>query len=121
MVTGGEGRKQQIVFRYRSLDPDAADDSDRQAAAARRQRRRTEASGFYRVPFSGTAAPEKIVMMDKAIGALTKAKNADVVVFTLSRFDEFPDLWVSDTIFRDCRRCRTPTRSRRSSSGARPR
>ena len=39
MVTGGEGRKQQIVFRYRSLDPEQKADPDRQAAAARRQRR----------------------------------------------------------------------------------
>ena len=38
-------------------------------------------------------------MLDKAFGAPTKAKNADIVVFTQSRFDEFPDLWVSDTHF----------------------
>ena len=52
----------------------------------------TKATGYYRVPFSG-GAPEKIVMMDKAIGALTKAKNADVVVFTATQFDEFADYW----------------------------
>ena len=46
---------------------------------------------------TATAAPEKVVMLDKAFGAVTKAKNADTVVFTLSRFEEFPDLWVSDT------------------------
>ena len=38
-------------------------------------------------------------MIDKQIGAPTKAKNADMVVFTQSRFDEFPDLWVSDANF----------------------
>ena len=36
-------------------------------------------------------------MLDKAFGAVNKAKNADTVVFTLSRFEEFPDLWISDT------------------------
>ncbi len=38
-------------------------------------------------------------MLDKAFGPVTKAKNADTVVFTLSRFEEFPNLWVSDTSF----------------------
>ena len=100
MVTNGEGRKQQLVFRYRSLDPERAHDSDRQAACCSRPTNdETKATGYYRVACTGTAAPEKIVMLDKALGALTKAKNADVVVFTQSRFDEFPDLWVSDTNF----------------------
>ena len=39
------------------------------------------------------------MMVDKQVGAPTKAKNADVVVFTEQTFDEFPDLWVSDTNF----------------------
>ena len=43
-------------------------------------------------------------MLDKAFGALTKAKNADIVVFTLSRFEEFPDLWVSDSTFKDMKK-----------------
>jgi hypothetical protein len=56
--------------------------------------------------------PEKVVMLDKAFGAVTKAKNADTVVFTLSRFEEFPDLWVSDLTFKDMKKVSTPTRSR---------
>ena len=38
-------------------------------------------------------------MLDKQLGAPTKAKRAETVVFTQSRFDEFPDLWISDTNF----------------------
>jgi dipeptidyl aminopeptidase/acylaminoacyl peptidase len=38
-------------------------------------------------------------MFDKAVGNPAKARNADRVVFTMSRFGEFPDLWVSDTNF----------------------
>ena len=43
-------------------------------------------------------------MLDKAFGPVTKAKNADTVVFTLSRTEEFPDLWVSDTTFKDMKK-----------------
>jgi hypothetical protein len=58
----------------------------------------SKASGLYRVPFTA-GAPEKIVMMDKALGAISKAKNADVVAFTASKFDEFPDYWLTDMAF----------------------
>ena len=43
-------------------------------------------------------------MMDKSFGPAIKARNADRVVFTLSRFEEFPDLWVSDASFRDMKK-----------------
>ena len=60
-------------------------------------------------------------MVDKSFGPVIKARNADRVVFTLARFDEFPDLWVSDTTLpRHEEGHRTPTRSRASTSGARP-
>ena len=39
-------------------------------------------------------------MLDKAFGPVTKAKHGETVVFTLSRTEEFPDLWVSDTSFK---------------------
>jgi dienelactone hydrolase len=101
MVTGGHGRKQQIVFRYRSLDPDQRTIPIDKPLLLAANEDRTESSGFYRVPLSGTSAPEKIVMLDKAFGQITKAKNADRLAVTLARFDEFPDLWITDTSFRD--------------------
>jgi dipeptidyl aminopeptidase/acylaminoacyl peptidase len=43
-------------------------------------------------------------MLDKAFGAVNKARKADTVVFSLTRFDEYPDLWVSDTTFKDMKK-----------------
>jgi dipeptidyl aminopeptidase/acylaminoacyl peptidase len=104
MVTQGEGRKQQIVFRYRSLDQDQrAIPADKPLLLSANEDR-TEDSGFYRVALNGTAAPEKIIMLPKAFGAIVKAKNADRLVITVSRFDEFPDLWVTGTSFRDLKK-----------------
>jgi dipeptidyl aminopeptidase/acylaminoacyl peptidase len=99
MVTGGEGRKQQLVFRYRSLDPDLRTVPTNAPLLLSTINDATKASGYYRVALSGTTAPEKIVMLDKAFGAVTKAKRGDRLVFTLSRFEEFPNLWVSDGNF----------------------
>ena len=104
MITGGAGRKDQIVFRYRSLDPEERVIPTDKPLLLSANDDKTESSGFYRVAYSGSAAPEKIVMADKSFGAVVKAKNADRVVFTQARFDEFPDLWTSDTSFRDMKK-----------------
>ena len=99
MVTNGEGRKQHLVFRYRSLDPDATTISGAKPLLLSTVNDDTKASGYYRTMLTGTAAPEKLIMLDKSVGPPTKAKNADVVFFTEQRFEEFPNLWVSDTNF----------------------
>ena len=104
MATAGEGRKRQIVFRYRPLDPDQrAIPADKPLLLSANEDR-TEDSGFYRVSLTGSAVPEKLVMVPKAVGQIVKAKNADRIAVTFSRFDEFPDLWVTDTSFHDMKK-----------------
>jgi len=100
MVTNGDGRSNQVVFRYRSLDPEERAIPTDKPLLLSANDDKTESSGFYRVAYGGAAAPEKIVMVEKSFGPIIKARNADRVVFTQARFDEFPDLWVSDTSFR---------------------
>jgi dipeptidyl aminopeptidase/acylaminoacyl peptidase len=99
MVTQGFGRQHQLVFRYQRLDPDQRTIPANQPLLLQTTDDRTKASGFYRVGLAGSSAPEKVVMLDKEFGRPIKAKNADVLVYSLSRFEEFPDLWVSDPTF----------------------
>jgi dipeptidyl aminopeptidase/acylaminoacyl peptidase len=113
MITNGEGRKQHLVFRYRALDTETVGGRGGGGGGVAAPKpipttkpillsttnEDTRSSGFYRTSLSGTAAPEKLMIIDKGVGAPIKAKNADVVVFTEARFDEFPNLWVSDTNF----------------------
>lgn len=101
-VTGGAGRAANLIFRYRSMDPEERVVPAGKPLLLSATDERTRASGYYRLASLTTkAAPEKVVMLDKAFGAVNKAKNTDTVVFTLSRFDEFPDLWTSDLTFKD--------------------
>ena len=107
-ITAGEGRKARIAFRYRSLDPEERTVPANKPLLLSATDDRTRATGFYRLPaIAATTAPQKVVMLDKAFGAVNKAKNADTIVFTLSRFEEFPDLWVSDTNFKDMKKVST--------------
>ena len=101
-VTGGVGRTSNTAFRYRSMDPEQRTVPTNKPLLLSATDDRTRATGYYRLASLTTQTPpEKVVMLDKAFGAVNKAKNADTVVFTLSRFDEFPDLWTSDLTFKD--------------------
>ncbi|HWK08829.1 MAG TPA: hypothetical protein VNR64_02175, partial [Vicinamibacterales bacterium] len=99
MITQGVGRQQRLVFRYQRLDPEERTVSANRPLLLATTNDRTKATGFYRVALTGTAAPSKVVMLDKQFGRPIKAKNADVLVYSLSRFEEFPDLWMSDGTF----------------------
>lgn len=105
MITAGAGRKARVTFRYRSLEPDERTIPANTPLFLLATDERTRATGYYRLPsLTAKIPPEKLVMLDKGFGALTKARRADTVAFTLSRFDEFPDLWLSDTTFKEMKK-----------------
>ncbi len=122
--TGGrkvtDGRREQIIFRYPRTEQ-TAPTSEEESGQGRRDaddasispfkplilsavNENTRASGLYQVTLNTTAAPTRLVMLDKSFGVPIKARDADVFVFTLSRFDEFPNLWVSSGSFSDMKK-----------------
>ena len=121
MLTNGIGRAQQIVFRYSRSEQPAQSNEPEEGGLRQRQTddpavptsrpillsavdERTKASGIYRVTAGSTAEPVKLVMMDKSFGVPIKARDADVYVFTMSRFEEFPNLWASSGAFTDMKK-----------------
>jgi dienelactone hydrolase len=96
MVTSGFGRRNKIVFRYEKLDPDEKSIPYSKPLLLQAIDEGTKASGYFKTTLPGAGDPTKLVMLDKAFRGMIKAKNSDTVVFQLSRFEEFPDLWVSD-------------------------
>ncbi len=112
MITAGEGRKNRLVFRYDKLDPEEKTVPLGRPLFLKATDDVSKASGIYRVVLAADAkpgapappAPEKVFMMDKQVGDLLKAKSADTFVFTLQRFDEFPDLWASGPGLTDMKR-----------------
>ena len=98
-VTNGLGRKEKLVFRYRTFETQQRAIPTDKPLLLTTTNDETKATGYYRVNYASGSTPSKVIMMDKAMGAPTKARNADTIVFTESRFNEFPDLWVSDINF----------------------
>jgi dipeptidyl aminopeptidase/acylaminoacyl peptidase len=105
MVTNGMGRRDKLVFRYIRLDPDKTAIPASGPLVLQAANDKTRATGAYRVDLSApTADPDKVVMLDKHLGGVQKAKSAEVYVHTRQRFDEFPDLWVSGPDFAAARK-----------------
>lgn len=96
MITKGIGRRERLIFRYHRLDPEKRTIPATEPILLSAADEKTKNTGVYRVTLAGDSEPAKVVMLDKLIGGLQKAKNAEVYAFTMQRFEEFPDLWVSD-------------------------
>ena len=96
-ITGGVGDKEQIRFRYFSMDSeeDFIDTSKPLLLSAYGQW--TKKTGYYTVSIGDM--PQEIIFEDKRIGRPVKAENADKIIFTMQTFVDFPDYYVSDTGF----------------------
>lgn len=108
-VTAGDGRKTKNAFRYQRVEVEEEGEEERgidptKPLFLRGESEETHATGFYRASLSAAAPPQKLLFGDKNFRFVTKAKDADVVVISAQRFDEYPDLHVTDTTFK------TPTK-----------
>jgi dipeptidyl aminopeptidase/acylaminoacyl peptidase len=107
-ITNGAGRKNHLIFRYpmpggRFAALAGGDEDDRYISTKKplwllTQNEDTKQWGYYKQSFGSAKAPEKIVSGPYSISPLTKAKNADVYVYTKQSFDKSPDLYVSSDL-----------------------
>ena len=102
-LTDGVGRKEKIQFRYVRLDPQEKGIDSTKPLLLRAENEWTRDSGFYRDKIDG-GAPEKLMMAAKNFYPPTKAKDADVYLLTASTFNEFPDLLVTSSGFKDLKK-----------------
>ncbi|MDE2427076.1 MAG: S9 family peptidase, partial [Burkholderiales bacterium] len=101
----GYGRKNMLELRYANLDSDKKINKEDDPApfaetkalpsgswlltATHSENRST---GIFRQSANG-GDPEQLLLADKLIGGLIKAKKADTLLYTQQSFVEFPDLW----------------------------
>ena len=99
-LTDGVGRRDHVELRYVRLDPKERSIDTAKTLLLRAQNQDTYDEGFYRDRIGG-GLPEKLIMDHKAFNNPTKAKDADVLIFTAMRFDQFPDVWISGVDFKN--------------------
>lgn len=98
-ITEGQGRRENLRFRYVRLDPEerAIDPSKDITLSAFHLWNKQD--GFYRDRVSGEALPAKLVMAPKSFGQPRKAERTGTLLVTRADFTEFPDLYVTDASF----------------------
>lgn len=100
--TAGAGRRDKIEYRITRIDP-VDEDDDRgidstQPITLRGESEVTRESGFFRT--TPTSAPQRLLWGPRNYRFVTRAHDADVLIVSAQRFDEYPDLHITDAQFR---------------------
>ena len=103
-LTDGVGRKEKTTLRYVRLDPRERWIDPDKSMLLQAENEETHDSGFYRDKVNSDAAPQKLLMASKDFNNPIKAKDADVLIVGAARFDQFPDIWVTNSSFRELKR-----------------
>lgn len=108
-LTQGVGRKTHTEFRYVRLNTDAKDPDSRWIDPAsplllRAENEDTRDTGFYQIANIAGGEPRKLIFEARAFANPIKAKDADTYLVWASRFDEFPDLQVTDASFQSLKK-----------------
>jgi dipeptidyl aminopeptidase/acylaminoacyl peptidase len=98
-ITEGSGRDRNMRFRYAQLDPEERQIDPGARIVLSAFDMTSRASGFYRDRVRGSGLPQQLLMTDYRFSDPTRAADADRLLFTRESFQEFPDLWVSDSRF----------------------
>ena len=102
-LTDGVGRKEKTELRYVRLDPKERSIDPTKPLLLRAENEGTLESGFSRDKVDG-GLPEKLLIAAKNFNNPVKARDADVLMLTGSRFDQFPDVWITNSSFKELKR-----------------
>ena len=106
-MTDGLGRAEGIQFRVVRLtaeDPQDRGIDSTKPLLLRAEKLDTRESGFYRDRIDSPQRPEKLLFEAKSFSSPIKARSSEVLLFTASRFDQFPDLLIADPSFRSIKK-----------------
>lgn len=103
-LTEGVGRATDTRFRYLDMDRDDPTVPTGEDVYLTSFHLYTKASGIYRDRFDRASEPEELISGDARYAGLRKADDVDVFTFTRSTFQEFPDIWVTDSDLADARK-----------------
>lgn len=103
-LTDGVGRKEKTTLRYVRLDPRERWIDPDKPMLLQAENQETRDSGFYRDKVNSELAPQKLLMAAKDFNNPVKAKDSDALILTASRFDQFPDIWITNSSFRELKR-----------------
>ena len=104
-LTESVGRKQKTQFRVARIEAQDEDDDSRYIDPSkplylRAENHETYETGFYSDSLTGSAEPKRLLWGARAYRFATRAREADVLIVTAEKYDEFPDLHATDSSFK---------------------
>lgn len=102
-LTKGEGRASKRIFRIIKTDDDQQFFAENERLLLSAYHDLKKNYGFYELPM-GKSGPRALLEEKKRFRFITKAKDADLLLYTREDYNEFPDLWVSDPAFKTPRK-----------------
>jgi dipeptidyl aminopeptidase/acylaminoacyl peptidase len=100
-LTAGEGRKQDTVFRVIDLDPEEEVIAPDARLLLEAYHDLEKHDALYSIPPAGGELNRLYGTGKHSLGVIAKAEKTDRILFTRERYDEFPDLWTSNTGLED--------------------
>jgi dipeptidyl aminopeptidase/acylaminoacyl peptidase len=97
-LTGNFGRDHLVTFRTQPLDPDKEAFSPSESLLLSAYHNQNKNWGFYSARTDGEKVT-RLLEEDKKFSFLSKAADAEVLLYTRESYQEFPDLWVSGPEF----------------------
>lgn len=94
-LTAGVGERDNIRFRYMTFDSEEEWIDTTKPILLQAFGTRSKKSGFYRM--QANRPPEAVYFVDMSVGNPVKARNADVVMLTQQTFEQFPDVYTTNT------------------------
>lgn len=98
-ATRNYGRKNFLKLRYLKLNPEEEFIDTGKPIIVSAFDERSKASGFFNADFKNYDDPRLLLMEDKMLEGLQKAKNSDDVIWTSENFDESPSVWTATADF----------------------
>ena len=92
------GRNQKLIFRYTRLDPEEKFIKNDATLLLSVFDDRTKATGYYSLSLK-TGELKKLIFGNYRYASVSKALEADRILFTRENYNEFSDVWVSNLAF----------------------
>jgi dipeptidyl aminopeptidase/acylaminoacyl peptidase len=103
-LTAAEGRKNETVFRVIDLDDEEETIAPDTGLLLEAYHDLEKHDAFYSIGPDGGGLQQIFATGKHRLNVVAKAEKADRILFTRERYDEFPDLWTSNTAFEEPRR-----------------
>jgi dipeptidyl aminopeptidase/acylaminoacyl peptidase len=98
-ATHGYGRKNTVTFRYLKLDPEEETIDTGKPVIVSAFDERNKAEGYFLADLKNFSEPKLLQSEDANFSNLSKAKKADVLIWTSEDVSESPNLWISSVNF----------------------